>query len=317
MSIMKTQQILRSLTAVAVVAVLFTACDKDKASKKVLNLTAINNSKSQVVNVKFKSTQKSMESKPMEEKTFPIGCRQMLSTTFDAQNKTFGYMACDNTYRIMDVETGVAKKQFSLPESISMVVVDAIRNVLIGRYYVSGTDKDNGTDHVLIINLNDGSIISDKQFYVGGFWNSTYFFRDIENEYVLLKSDNVLVFVNPSTGNIIKTLNLDTEIYNGIYDRKNNRLIGATFTSGTDKFNGTVHIVTVDLNTGKTLSKVVAQGINSIGGEERDYDAETNSYVLITNNTEVLFVDVATGNVNERYQLDFDITSLKVWRNNK
>jgi len=41
------------LAAVAV-AVLFTACNKDKKSQNVLNLTAINESKSQVVNVKSK-----------------------------------------------------------------------------------------------------------------------------------------------------------------------------------------------------------------------------------------------------------------------
>ena len=63
---MKTQQVLRSLTAIAVVAVLFTACDKNKASQKVLNLTAINDSKSEVVNVKIKSQ------KSMEKKTFPV-----------------------------------------------------------------------------------------------------------------------------------------------------------------------------------------------------------------------------------------------------
>jgi len=308
----------RSLTAVAVVsvAVLFTACNKDKASQKVLNLTAINDSKSQVVNVKLKSNQKSMEF--MEEKTFPINCRYMLSTTFNAQNKTFGYMDCNNAYRIMNIETGMEIRQIPLQESISMVVVDTIRNVLIGRYYIGGTGKYDGTDHVLTINLNDGSIISDNPFYVGGFWSSTYFFRDIENEYVLLKyPENVLVFINPSTGNVFRTLNLDTEIYNGVYDRQNNRLIGTTFTNGTDKFNGTVHIVTVDLNTGKTLSKVLAQGVHGFFGEEKDYDIETNSYILVSANNEVLFFDVATGQVNERYQLDFDVTSLKVWRSNK
>ena len=110
------------------------------------------------------------------------------------------------------------------------------------------------------------------------------------------------------------------------YDRKNNRLIGATFTNGTDKYDNTVYIVTVDLNTGKTLSKIVAQGVNFISGDERDYDAETNSYVLVNygllntyqyGNNDVLFFDLTTGKVKERYPLDFDVTSLKIWRSNK
>jgi len=32
---------------------------------------------------------------------------------------------------------------------------------------------------------------------------------------------------------------------------------------------------------------------------------------------EVLFFDVATGKIKERYQLDFDVSSLKVWRSGK
>jgi hypothetical protein len=255
---------------------------------------------------------------PKEKKTFPIGCRSMLSTTFNVKNKTFGYMGCDDAYHIIDVETGVKIQQIPLQESIGLVVVDTIRNVLIGHYYINGTEKDNGTDHVLIVDLNNGNIVSDRQFYVGGEWNGTYFFRDIENEYVLLTADNVLVFVNPSTGDIIRTLKLDTEIYNGVYDRKKNCLIGATFSNGTGKYDGVVSIVTVDLNTGKTLSKVIAQGlIYGILGEEKDYDAETNSYVLVSAKNEVLFFDVATGKLNEKHQLDFELTSLNVWRNNK
>jgi len=297
---MKTQQILRSLTAIAIAAVLFAACDKDKKSQKVLNLTAINDSKSQLVNVKLKS---------MEKKTFSIGCHVGGSTIFDAKNKIFGYMACDDTYRVIDIETGTEIKRIALPDAISMVVVDTIRNVIIGQYYINGENKYDGTDQVLTINLNDGSIVSDKQFYVGGMWDaSTYFFRDIENEYVLLRSDEVLVFINPSTGSIIRTLKLNTEVGNGIYDRKNNRLIGTNYSN---------EIVTIDINTGKILSKVTAQGLSSYDAFERDYDAETNSYILVSANNEVLFFDVATGKVNERHQLDFDVTSLKVWRSEK
>jgi hypothetical protein len=296
--------------------VVFISCKKDKNTKGVLNITAINDSKSEIVNVKLKSNQKSMEF--MDEKTFPIGCHYMFSTTFDAKNKTFGYMGCDDAYHIFEVGTGVEIKQIPLQESIGLVVVDTIRNVLIGKYFIGGTGKDDGTDHVLTINLNDGSIISDKPFYVGGYWNGTCFFRDIENEYVLLTANNVLVFVNPYTGDIIRTLNVDTEIYSGVYDKINNRLICMTFSNGMSKDDVTGYIVTIDLNTGKTLSKVIAQGLNcGIWGEEKDYDAETNSYIVVSGKNEVLFFDVATGNVNERYQLDFDVTSLKVWRNNK
>ena len=301
----------KNFLVIAAVAVLFTACNKDKKSQSLLNLTAIDNNKSQVVNVKLKS---------MDKQTFSIGCRSMPSTTFNAKNKTFGYLDCNDVYRIIDVETGVEIKQIPLLTYINLVVVDTIRNVLIGHYYVrdENEDKYDGTDYVLTVNLNDGSIISDEQFYVNGGWNgTTYFFRDVENEYVLLNSDdNVLVFIDPYTGNIIRTLNTEmANITNGVYDRTNNRLIGTTFSSsGTGEYDGISYIVTVDLNTGKALSKIVTQYSGYYLAFESDYDAETNSYILVSDNNEVLFFDVATGEVKERYQLDFDITSLQLWR---
>jgi len=269
------------------------SCKKEPVENNtVLHLAAINSKSSQIVNVNLES---------MKKTTFSIGCHVMSSATFNVKNKTFGYMACDNTYRIVDIEAGREIKQIPLAEAISFAVVDTIRNLLIGHYY-------NGTDRVVTINLTDGSIVSDKQFS-NAFWDaSTWFFRDIENEYVLLRSDNVLVFVNPPTGNVVKTLSLTTDAGNGVYDRKNNRLIGTTYEAGRN------YIVTIDLNTGETLSKVVAQGLGFHLVAEMDYDAETNCYVLVSSNNEVLFFDVATGEMKDRIQLDFDLVSLKLWR---
>jgi len=300
------------------VCVVSLSCNKDKEkdtnSEGVLNITGINDNTSEVVCMALQSANSSVVKGKIS-----IGCYEMSSAIFDVRTQTFGYMDCYSNYRLIDVAAGKEVKRFPLPKSISFVVVDTIRNLLIGHYYLDGTDKYDGTDHVLTINLNNGNIVSDKQFYVGGLWDgSTWFFRDIENEYVLVRSDwetdeNELVFINPSTGAIVRTLSLDTDVGNGVYDRKNNRLIGSTYSNETNKN----YIVVIDLNTGKTLSKVVAQGLGAHLGEEMDYDAQTNSYILVSGNNEVLFFDVATGKLNEKYQLDFEITSLKVWRNNK
>ena len=40
-------------------------------------------------------------------------------------------------------------------------------------------------------------------------------------------------------------------------------------------------------------------------------------YILVNANNEVLFFDVETGKLNEKYLLDFEVTSLNVWRSNK
>jgi len=290
--------------SVAIALLVVSSCNKD-GIQKVLNITAIDDNTSQIVNMKLKN---------MKKTSFSIGCHVMSSTTFDVRTKIFGYMDCNNIYRMVNIETGEEVKQIPLPESINLVVLDSNRNVIIGHYYVNGTEIDNGTDHVLTVNLDNGNIVSNKQFYVGGFWDATTcFFRDIENEYVLIRRDwttdgNELVFINPSTGGIIRTASLATDVGNGVYDKKNNRLIGTTYEAGKN------YIVTVDLNTGNTLSKVVAQGLGSHLAAEMDYDAETNCYILVSSNNEVLFFDVKTGKIEKRYQLDFDIVSLKFWR---
>jgi DNA-binding beta-propeller fold protein YncE len=249
----------------------------------------------------------SVQLKSMQKKTFWIGCHAMSSTTFNVKNKTFGYMDCGDKYHIVDVEENVEVKQITLPESISLTVVDTLRNVLIGHYY-------NNTDHVLTINLADGSVVSNKSLGISSFWDATTcFFRDIENEYVLLRYDNTLVFINPPTGNITKTVKISTEAGNGVYDRKNNRLIGSYYSNETNKN----HIVTIDINTGKTLSNVVAQGLGAHLAAEMDYDPETNCYVLVSADNRVLFFDVETGELKDSYQLDFDLVSLKLWRSNQ
>ena len=307
---MQTNRNLRNVIAIAiclaVVSVTFTACNKDEIKKDVLNITAINRNSSKIVTKQLKS---------MEEKTFPIACYVMTTTTFDTRNNSYGYAGCDDVYRFIDVETGVEIKQIPLPRTLNLMVLDITRNLLIGHYYDSGTDRDNGIDYVVTIDLSNGNVVSDKQFYVNGLWNSTvHFFRDVENEYVLLHPYNGLVFINPSTGNIIRTLSTENIcINNVVYDRKNNRCIGTTCIDKMDEN----YIVAIDLNTGNTLSKVLGEGMGSnfaFFADEMDYDAETNSYILVSDSNEVLFFDVATGKVKERYQLDFNATSLKLWR---
>ena len=306
---------LRNVIAIAiclaVASVTFTACNKDEVKKDVLNITAMKRNSSEIVTVQLAS---------MEKKTFPIDCYVFSTSTFDTRNNSYGYADCDNVYRFIDVETGGEIKQIPLPTMLNLMVLDKTRNLLIGHYFVNDEGKDYGVgkDYVVTIDLKSGNVVSDNQFYVNGLWVSTvHFFRDRENEYVLLHPDNGLVFINPSTGNVIRTLSIETMcINNMVYDRKNNRAIGTTCL---DEM-GENYIIAIDLKTGKTLSKVLGEGMGSgfwFLADEMDYDAKTNSYILLSADNEVLFFDVETGKVKERYQLDFDITSLKVWRSAK
>ena len=293
--------------SLAVASVTFTACNKDDAKKDGLNITAINSSSSKIVTKQLKST---------EEKSFPIDCYALSTSTFDTRNHSYGYMGCDNFYHFIDAETGVKTRQIPLPTMLNLVVLDTTRNLLIGQRY--DFDYNEGKDYVVTIDLNSGNVVSDKPFYVEGLWNiSVHFFRDVENEYVLLHPYDGLVFINPSTGDVIRTLSMETMcISNMVYDKKNNRLIGTTCIDDM----GDNYIVAIDLQTGNTLSKVLGEGMGanfSFFADEMDYDAETDSYILVSANNEVLFFDVATGKVKERYQLGFSVTSLKLWRSGK
>jgi hypothetical protein len=273
------------------------SCNKEKDAK-VLNITAINSEKSKIVNVKTNT---------MEQQSFSIGCHDAFSKIFDKKTNIFGYQDCGKSYHLIDVENFTEIKQITLPAGISLVVSVPHQDQIIGHYY-------DGSDHVLTVNRKTGEVVYDKKFASGVFWDATtYFFLDAENEYVLLRSDNVLVFVDPATGNINRTLPVQADVGNGIYDKNQNRLIGTTYSDETNH----TDIVTIDLNSGQTLSKVVAQGLDFYLAGEQDYDEETNSYILVNSNNEVLFFNVETGEVTERYQLDFDITSLSVWRSKK
>ena len=303
--IMKMRNMIVIAICLAATSVTFTTCNSE-VKRDVLNITAINRNSSEIVTIQLKS---------MEEKTFSIGCHFLSSTTFNVSNRTFGYLDCDNVYRIIDVETGIEVRQLPLPTTLNLMVLDITRNLLIGHRYFYDEDEGKGKDYVVTIDLHSGNVVSDNQFYVNGLWNATVrFFRDVENEYVLLHPYDGLVFINPSTGDVIRTLSIETMcINNVVYDRRNNRAIGTTCINE----EGENYIVAIDLNTGNTLSKVLGEGMGFgfyfLAGE-MDYDAETNSYILLSADNEVLFFDVATGNIRERYQLDFDVTSLKVWR---
>lgn len=286
------------------VNMIFTACKK-KTKKDTSNITMINGNISKMVT-------KNLES--LEETQSPIDCYVLSSTTFDTQNNVFGYADCNNIYHFLDAETGVEIKQISLPTTINLVELDMSNYFLIGHYY----NGEEGKDHVVTIDINSGNVISDKPFYTNGFWNSSvHFFEDIEMEYVLLHPDNGLVFIDPSTGDITKTLTIEPACVNNVvYDKQNNRLIGTTCLNEM----GENHIITIDVKTGNMLSKVLGEGMGSgfaFSVDEMDYDAKTNSYILVSADNEVLFFDVATGKIKEKHEFDFNIRSLKFWRSRK
>lgn len=314
-----------NLISLCALACLFLSCkEKEITEEATLNLTTINVAKSQVVSIDLSTTS-------LPSQSFSINGYIVGSQILDPKNKYFGYQDIDYVYHLIDIISGSEVKQFPLSFPAGLSVFNPVHNELITHYYEFDSDGTPGKDRVVRINLNNGQTVSDIVFTDDTAW--TYWvatgamFDDQLKQYILIQSlrsynpynpstepPHALVFINPFTGQITKTVPIDHYLAMACYNRNNNRVIGLANMFYDPEIPPELHIVTVDFNTGNTLSCVRAQGLETCHGFEYDYDAETNCYILRNEHNQVLFFDVTTGEVVDSYQLDFEPSSLRVWR---
>ena len=100
-------------------------------------------------------------------------------------------------------------------------------------------------------------------------------------------------------------------ISNAIYDVTNNRLIGLTYSGITDQN----YIEILDVETGNLISKIEIQKRDDYYGCVSEYDWESNCYILVNPQNEILFIDIESGEIVDSYKLDFEIEEFKFWRN--
>ncbi len=278
--------------------ILMWSCEKEKINNiDSLNISGIKTeNKTEIVNVKLKSG---------DTESSEIDCYVFGSTLFDPRTSGFGYVDCNSNFNLVNPETGELITEFSLPGLLSQTVIDTLENVLIGQYF------ESDSNYVVKLDLFNGEIKAKNAVDFGeGILACTYFYDTDNKEYVLLKADSTLIYINVDNGSISKSIKVESIINNAIFDEVDSRLIGITYSSMTDQN----YIETLDIKTGALTSKVEIKEKNDYYGCVYGIDKETNCYILVNSQNKILFIDIESGEIKDSYTLDFEIKEIKFWR---
>lgn len=291
---------MKSPFALILAAICLFSCKKEDNSSdtvKGLNLSGIKSgSSTEIININLNSNQVNSTS---------INCYVLASTVFQSSTSAFGYVDCNQHFNLMNPVSGQNISTHSLPGPLGQVVIDEVNNILIGQYYEADSNQ------IVTLDLNNGSTLSKSPIHIGFFTTCTYFYNSSKDYYALQRIDSTLMYINPSTGTFMDSVKLEAPVNNGVYDDVNNRLIGITY-SQTD---GKNYLNTLDAETGKLIYSVEANFSGSYRTCVAEFDNQTNCYVLMNSNNEVLFLNIETGNVDDSYSLDFELSEFKIWRN--
>ncbi|HJZ41147.1 MAG TPA: hypothetical protein VJ203_12325 [Bacteroidales bacterium] len=279
-------------------ALLALSCEKQQEkTPDTLNLSGFKSGNtSELVNVRLKSGK--ITSSPVE-------CYLLGSTLFDPTTGGYGYVDCHGKFYLIDPLTGDTLKAIAVPEFLSQAVIDTVENMLIGKCY------EAGSNYVYKINLETGEIAARNEVDLGtGTLACTFFYKTPEKEYILMRADSTLVFINPDTGVIVDSAKAFAAPANGYYDAANDRLIGVTYDVVTDRN----YLVTLDATTGELVYQVQIQERNDYFACMSGYDAETSCYILLNPDNVVLFIDIETGETKDSYDIGFRVEEFKFWR---
>lgn len=295
-----------------------TSCSKHSEDQpKSLILTGINSSKgSELVTIKLDSG---------IVNTAPINCYVLGSTVFDSNTDGYGFVDCDSLFQLVDPVTGTLIKSFRLPGFLSQIVIDNNDNAIIGRYTTMtyGEDPDTietktskagppiYTNYVIKVDLETGTILSKNQVDIGdGIFACTYFYDQTEKKYYLLRADNYLLSVNPSSGEITNTVYIGKSLNNVIYNQGNNTITGITYSPESGKN----YIETYDIKTGSQITIKELRQVEYYKACISGFDPDLNCYIMVTSNMEVLFIDISTGETIKSTKLDVPLNDLKFWK---
>jgi len=306
------------LTINIYILALLSACSKHSEDKpNSFVLTGISSSKgSELVTIKLDSG---------IVNSTPINCYVLGSTVFDSNTNGYGFVDCDSIFQLVDPIAGALIKSFRLPGYLSQIVIDNNDNTLIGRYTTMtyGEDPDTietktskagppiYTNYVIRVDLETGSVISKNQVDIGdGVFACAYFYDQAEKRYFLLRADNYLISINPSSGEITNTTYIGKSLSNVIYNQDNNTIIGITYSSESGKN----YIETYDLQTGSQITIKELNQIEYYKACISGFDQDLNCYIMVNSNMEVLFIDISTGETIKSTKLDVPLNDLKFWK---
>ena len=293
------------LCLVLVLFAFIISCSKQTDTKtRSLILTGIKSAKgSEMVSVKIDSG---------VINTTPVACYFFSSTVVDPATGGYGYVDCDTLFRLINPLTGEEIRSFRVPWGYSQTVING--NLLIGRYttiaYEQGTGAPIYTNYVLTLDLESGTKIAENQVNLGdGAWACSYYYDNDNNGYVLLRSDNILLSINPLTGEIFDSVNIGKTVSNLVFDNEGRRVIGLTYSFDTDRN----YVEVYDPETGNQISAREITQRDNYYACVNGYDSGSNSYMLVNTNNEVLFIDISSGAIKKTYKLDDQMNDIKFW----
>jgi len=257
--------------------------------------------------------------------TTPIDCYIFSSTVYDPNSDAYGYMNCDTVFILMKPETGELIKSIKLPGYISQAVIDTEDNILIGLYLITtyGDDPDTidiksgkagqpiFTNYIVRVSLSTGTILSNCKVELGeGIYATTYYYNQQEKSYVLYRADKYLISINPSTGEIVHEQYIGIPLGNSIYVPDNNLLISLCYSDETQRN----YVTVIDPGAGSLISNIIVDKEEGYCANVSGFDPETNCYITVNSNYEVLFYDISTGETKRSYKLENPTSDIKFWR---
>lgn len=258
--------------------------------------------------------------------TTPIDCYVFGSTVYDPTTQGYGFVDCDTTFKLINPESGKLIISIKLPGFVSQTVIDSKDNILIGRYttitHEDGSDTTGlksgksgspiYTDYVISINLSTGNIVSKNKIDIGeGVYGNTYYYDKKEKHYILYRSDNYLITINPSTGEIIKERYVGKILVSSVYNPANNLLISLSYPTSDSQRN---YLSVINPETGVEISSNPIEPGDGYYANIAGYDIKNNWYIAVNTKFEVVCFDVSTGEIKKRYKLENPLSDIKFWR---
>lgn len=238
--------------------------------------------------------------------SFTIECLVFSSAVYDRAGNSLGYVDCNNTFQLVNPLTGALFNSFDLPGPLSQVVIDEDDHMLIGLYY-----EENVGNHLVMVNINSGEIMANN--VIDGLQNHyacSQFYNQEEQAYYIITENQKLLKLNPSTGTILNTVDLDFGSNIIHYQESSNTLIGLTY-SQEEEAN---YIELLDTSSGSRIQKTKVATNNNYAPCATDYDAKGRNFVTVTANREVIFINVDSGEITNSYPFDEDVNAFIFWR---
>lgn len=252
--------------------------------------------------------------------TTPLSCYLLGSTVYDPNTGGYGYVSCDTVFTMINPENGDVIKSIRLQGLLSPAVIDPGSNLLIGMYreytYIDDPDSSNNAtipvlhNYLLTTSLETGDIVLKKEITLDGVFLCTHYFDPVSNLYVMERSDSRLIFINPSTGDITKTVSIGIPLTNVIYNPDDRTIIAMRADSETGKY----YIEIYNPETGENLSSKEVTGIDGYHYCMAAWDTETDCYLAVSSDDEVLFIDPATGEIRKTIKLDYSLSDIRFLR---